>query len=102
MRGEFAWSVLLTIGFVAIAIQFQRRWNRLRAAYLQLEEYADGLLQHGQGMILNVQGIVDDLSVDHPVRVRVEESLARAERDLSELRENMQPHCSEQQQDKIL
>lgn len=101
MRGELVWSVLIAIGSVVIAIRFQRRWKHLRAGYLQLEEYADALLQHGQGMILNVQGIVGDLGADHSVRVRVESVLSRAERDLSELRETMQPHCSDQQQDKI-
>jgi hypothetical protein len=101
MRGEFLWSVFITMAFVAMGIHFRRRWTRMRACYVQLEEYADVLLQHGQGMILNVQAIVSDLSSSHPVRVRVEDALARAERDLSELRETMQPHCSEPQQDRI-
>lgn len=101
MRGEVVWPVLITIVFIAMAIRFQQRWKRMRASYLQLEEYADVLLQHGQGMILNVQAIVSDLSSDHPVRVRVEDALSRAERDLSELRETMRPHCSEQPQDAL-
>ncbi len=98
---EIVWLSVITAGFLLIGVRSHRRWNRIRANYVQMQEYADTLLQYGQGMILNVQAIVSDLQSEDPVRVRVEAALSRAEQDLSELRETMEPHCLVQQHDTI-
>jgi hypothetical protein len=74
---------------------------RLRSHNRRLEEYADTLLQHGQGTILHMQGIVSELREDDPLRQRVEQALSRAERDLTEFRETMQSHCSQPQHERI-
>lgn len=103
MNVQVYWVFALAFALIIAVLvrRYRRRWHRLVAAYRQLEEYADTILQHGQGTILNVQGVVSELDAHHPVRHRVEEALSRAERELSELREAMEPHCSEQQQDRI-
>jgi len=86
---------------LALVIRCRRRWSRLTEGYRLLEEYADSLLQHGQGTVLNINGIIVELNANDPVRRRIEHALSRAERELGELRETMQPQCSEQQQDAI-
>jgi hypothetical protein len=63
--------------------------------------YADDMLQHLQGTILNVQAIASELASSDPVRQRLEQALDRADQRLLRLREQMQPLCSQQQQDRI-
>jgi hypothetical protein len=101
MLQDFPWRIVIALIVIIVAVRSRLRWNRLRSEFRQLEDFADTLLQHGQGTILNIQGIISELEAGHPVRRSVEQALTRAERELSEMRELMQPHCSEQQQDYI-
>lgn len=100
MFREFVCVSILVI-LVLLSIYQQRRWNRLCARYRQLEGHADAMLQHGQGVILNMQGVVSELSLDDPVRVRAEQALSRAERGLAGMRESIESDCSKRQQDAI-
>jgi hypothetical protein len=84
-----------------ICVLYQRRLNFVRRCYRRLEEYADSILQHFQGTVLNVQGILNDLGAEDRARQRIEHALENADERLSLIREQMQPLCSEQQQDRI-
>ncbi|MEJ0087253.1 MAG: hypothetical protein WDO72_16395 [Pseudomonadota bacterium] len=89
----------LVIG--TIYVLAQRRLNFVKSCFRQLEDYADTILQHFQGTVLNVQGILNDLDREDRVRQRIEHALENADKRLRQIREQMQPLCSEQQQDRI-
>jgi hypothetical protein len=95
------WVLSNIVVVVAICILYQRRLNFVKGCYRKLEEYTDTMLQHFQGVVLNVQGIINDLDGNERVRQRVEYALENAEKRLAQIREQMQPICSEQQQDRI-
>lgn len=59
---SYATICLLALGaaLIVLAMRCRRRSSDLRVNYRRLEEYAHTLLQHGQGTILNVQGIVSE------------------------------------------
>ncbi|GFE82911.1 hypothetical protein GCM10011487_49110 [Steroidobacter agaridevorans] len=96
-----AWLLVGGIPAIVVAVSYRYRWNRLLGAYRRLEKYTDTMLQDVQGTILNVQGIANELPAHDPIRQRIDHALERADRRLANIREQMQPLCSEQQQDSI-
>jgi hypothetical protein len=66
------------------------RLRRIRVRQRKAREIEDALVQNAQGLILNVHGIVKDLRVDDPMRVRMERALDRADEQLSQDRERVQ------------
>ena len=95
------WLIGFAFVIGAVSVFYLRRIIFMKSCYRQLEEYADTILQHFQGTVLNVQGIVNDLAPEDRVRQRIEHALENAEKRLSQIREQMQPLCSEQQEDWI-
>jgi len=53
-------------------------------------EVEDALVQNAQSVILNVHGIVKNLSPNDPMRQKVEDALDRADEQLSEERDKVQ------------
>ena len=95
------WILGNVVVIAVIAFLYHRRLNFVKGCYRRLEEYADNILQHFQGTVLNVQGILNDLSPEDRTRRRIDHALENADKRLSLIREQMQPLCSEQQQDRI-
>lgn len=96
-----AWLLGIAIIAAFVVESYRRRLQRAHLGHRRLEEYADTMLQHMQGTLLHVQGIINELRAEDPVRQRVESALERADLQLAEIREQMQPHCSEQQERRI-
>lgn len=81
--------VLLVATVVAAAGYVARR----RAHIRQLVSEGDNLIQTSQGFILALQGIINELDAEHPIRKRLESALDCANLELSHIRERMEQHC---------
>ena len=66
------------------------RLRRLRERERLAREVEDALVQNAQSVILNVHGIVKNLSANDPMRQKVEQALDRADEQLSEDRDRVQ------------
>src|SRR5262245_50469383 len=95
------WFLGTALAVGVISVLYQRRLNFVKGCYRQFEEYADKMVQHFQGTVLNVQAIVNDLDNDDRVRQRIEHALENADKRLSQIREQMQPLCSARQQNRV-
>lgn len=86
------WFVLLFCGLIgAVIARFcHARSRRLRERERLAREVEDALIQNAQSVILNVHGIVKNLSASDPTRQRVEQALDRADKQLSEDRDRVQ------------
>jgi hypothetical protein len=77
------------IGAVIAGFCFARS-RRVRERERLAREVEDALVQNAQGVILNVHGIVKNLSASDPMRLKVEQALDRADEQLSEDRDRVQ------------
>lgn len=100
-RELLEWLLGIAVVAGSVVVFYQRRLSRAYRGYRRMEEYADTLLQQMQGTLLSVHGIVSELRSEDPVRTQMELMLDRADRQLAEIREQMQPYCSEQQDERI-
>jgi len=74
----------------AVAWFCHARWRRLRERERLAREVEDALVQNAQSVIVNVHGIVKNLSASDPMRQRLEQALDRADEQLSEDRDRVQ------------
>lgn len=73
-----------------IALFCHARRRRLLERQRLAREVEDALVQNAQSVILNVHGIVKNLSPNDPMRQKVEQALDRADIQLSEDRDKVQ------------
>ena len=83
--------LLICAGIFAVVAWFcHAQLRRLRERDRLARELEDALVQNAQGLILNVHGIVKNLSATDPMRQQVEQALDRADEQLSEDRDRVQ------------
>jgi len=88
---DHGWVLLLCGAIGAVTAWLcHTRLRRLRERERLAREVEDALVQNAQSVILNVHGIVKNLSANDPMRQKVEQALDRADEQLSEDRDRVQ------------
>ena len=90
VRGHAGWLLLIGLAAMMAAAACYRRFRRLQARSRVAEQVEDGLVQNAQGLILSVHGILNELDPGDRTRQRTQQTLDRADEQLSELREKIE------------
>jgi hypothetical protein len=90
IRENEVWISCGVVLLIVIGVVCQLRIRRLRAKVQLAQLVEDELVQDAQGVIMSVHGIVTELDPNDQTRKRTEQTLDRADEQLSELRERIE------------